>query len=192
MHTTLNLHGIIPSSRVNGPGTRSVVFFQGCRRGCAGCFNPGTHTTGPNILMTVEEALRGIPASGIDGLTVSGGEPFLQPDGLFSLLSSFCRERRGLSVVVYTGYTLAEIEAQDALARILPFIDVLVAGPYRQDLPEETPLARGSTNQTFHFLSSRHSLADMYLPARLEVVISPSGELTGTGFSRLQPLMGMT
>jgi len=190
MNTTLNLHGIIPASRVNGPGTRCVVFFQGCVRGCAGCFNPATHDMGPNITMTVEEVMAAIPPDA-EGVTISGGEPSLQPEGLGALLRAV-RATMGLPVVAYTGFTLAEIEARGQLACVLPLIDVLVAGPYDEKNPEKTLLARGSTNQTFHFFSGRYTLADLYLPARMEVTISAGGVLTGTGFSRLQPLVGMT
>jgi len=190
MKTILNLHGIIPSSRVNGPGSRCVVFFQGCARGCPGCFNPSTHPLGPNTPMTVEEVLLRVPR-GSSGLTISGGEPFLQPRGLGALLGA-ARRALGLPSIVYTGYTLDEIEADRAMAGLLPMIDLLVAGPYERDFPERTSLASGSTNQVFHFLSSRYREEDLYLPARLEVTIAPDGSLTGTGFSRLMPLMGTT
>ncbi len=189
MKSILNLHGIIPSSGVNGPGLRCVVFFQGCVRGCEGCFNPGTHDLGMKKSMTVEEVLRSIP-SGIEGITISGGEPFLQLHGLLSLLGAI-RSETGLSVMVYTGYTLTEIEAKSEMSRVLPLVDVLVAGPYDESLPEKTLLARGSTNQTIHFLSSRYTMADLYLPGRIEVTIGRDGTMTGTGFARLQHLMGM-
>lgn len=95
---------------------------------------------------------------------------------------------RGLSAIVYSGFTLNEIMADKEMAAVVPLIDVLVAGPYDSMKPEKTLLARGSTNQTFHFLSSRYSMKDFYLPARLEVTIGTDGSLTGTGFARLLPL----
>ena len=183
MKNILNLHGLIPSSRVNGPGLRGVVFFQGCGRSCPGCFNEATHDLSRNKSITVEEVLSAVP-HGTEGLTLSGGEPFLQPRGLVALLRA-ARHTQGLSTVVYTGFTLEEVMAHEARREALPLVDVLIAGPYDQLRPEKTALARGSTNQTFHFLSSRYTIDDFYLSARLEVTIGVDGTLTGTGFARL-------
>ncbi|MFQ5354113.1 MAG: 4Fe-4S single cluster domain-containing protein [Thermodesulfobacteriota bacterium] len=183
MKIILNLHALIPSTRVNGPGIRSVVFFQGCARRCTGCFNTATHDFSPNKSMDVNDVLSHLP-SGAEGLTISGGEPFSQPRGLEALLKG-ARERPELSTVVYTGFTMDEIEANESMSRILPLIDVLIAGPYDYLRPEKTGLARGSANQTFHFLSSRYTIDDFYLPARLEVSIGSDGSVTGTGFAGL-------
>ncbi len=189
MGIILNLHGLIPMSRVNGPGTRSVVFFQGCGRGCAGCFNTSTHDFSPNKTMTAEQVLCQVP-DGVEGLTISGGEPFEQPSGLLALLKAArFSPRRTLSVLVYTGFTLKEIKTDEARMEALPFIDLLIAGPYDESRPEKTALARGSTNQTFHFLSPRYTLNDLYLPARSEISIGADGSLTGTGFSRLSSIV---
>jgi anaerobic ribonucleoside-triphosphate reductase activating protein len=186
MPIILNLHAIIPSSRVNGPGTRSVIFFQGCARACAGCFNPETHDFSLNKARSVDEVLMAVP-QGAEGLTISGGEPFVQPQGLKALLTS-ARQTRGLSIIIYTGFTLEELRADKARAAVLPLIDVLVAGPFEIKKTEKTALARGSTNQTFHFLSERYNINDLYLPARLEVTIGVDGSLTGTGFSSITSL----
>jgi len=186
MQTILNLHGHITSSQVNGPGTRYVVFFQGCGRACPDCFNPATHDFAMNKPTTVEEVLAGIPVEA-EGLTISGGEPFAQPRGLGALLRAVGEKKKSLSVIVYTGFTLEEIKTNQETAPLLSFIDVLVAGPYDPLKEEKTLLARGSSNQTFHFFSSRYSVKELYLPARLEVTIGVDGSLTGTGFARLQP-----
>ncbi len=188
MQTVLNLHGLISFSRVNGPGLRYVVFFQGCARGCPGCFNPETHGFGMNKPTTVSEVILRLPLEA-EGLTISGGEPFSQPRGLLALLEAMQRENRGLSAIVYTGFTLEEIKADKDMAVVLPFIDVLVAGPFDASKPEKTALARGSSNQTFHFLSSRYSMNDFYMPARLELTIGADGSLTGTGFASLGPVV---
>jgi len=186
MKTILNLHGLIPSSRVNGPGSRCVVFFQGCARGCPGCFNPATHGFAINKTITVKEALSKVP-SHAEGLTISGGEPFSQPLGLGALLLSMRKMDKKLSAIVYTGFTMDELLADDEKAALVPLIDVIVAGPYEAMRPEKTLLARGSTNQSFHLISPRYSIDDLYLPGRIEVTIGLDGSLTGTGFARLLP-----
>jgi len=183
MQTILNLHGLIPASRVNGPGTRKVVFFQGCGRACPSCFNSATHDFAMNKPATVAEVLSDISPL-TEGLTISGGEPFSQPRGLGALLRALSEKKQRLSIVVYTGFTLGEIKADKVMAPILSFIDVLVAGPFDALRPEKTLLARGSSNQIFHFLTPRYTISDFYLPARIEVTIGTDGSMTGTGFSR--------
>lgn len=179
----LNLHAVIPSSRVNGPGARLVVFFQGCLRNCPGCFNPETHAFRERLVCTVEEVFSKRPGEGIEGITVSGGEPFMQSEGLMALLKA-ARER-ALTTVVYTGFTYGEILEDARLNGCLGLIDVLVDGPFEREKKETTLLARGSTNQVFHFLSGVYSIEDMYLPGRAEVSIGRDGVVTGTGFSTL-------
>lgn len=128
MKTKLNLHAVIPVSAVNGPGLRMVIFFQGCRRGCANCFNPATHPFVSALETPVEALLREASELGVEGVTISGGEPFSQPEGLAELLER-AREEYNLSTVVYTGYRLEELLDNERLARALGFVDVLVDGP---------------------------------------------------------------
>lgn len=194
----LNLHAIIKASRVNGPGTRLVVFFQGCERRCPGCFNPDTHSFEKRLAYSVSELFqmhlpgkpalvclkRGLnPFKGIEGMTVSGGEPFMQAKGLKELLEC-AQTEHGLSTVVYTGFTLEEIGRSGIMSAALPYIDLLVDGAYDGRMPELTLLARGSTNQRFHFLTDRYCLDDLYMPAKAEISISPDGTAIGTGFGR--------
>jgi anaerobic ribonucleoside-triphosphate reductase activating protein len=139
-----------------------------------------------NKSATVAEVLSNVSAL-TEGLTISGGEPFMQARGLRMLLQAGKEKNKGLSVIVYTGFGLAEIKARRDMAAVLPLIDVLVAGPYDPLKAEKTLLPRGSTNQTFHFFSSRYSLKDLYLPGRIEVTIGADGSLTGTGFASFLP-----
>ncbi|MBI5237810.1 MAG: radical SAM protein [Deltaproteobacteria bacterium] len=180
--TLLNLHAVIKSSGVNGPGRRLVVFFQGCRRRCEGCFNPETHPFEPRLLMTADELFRDFFVSGIEGITVSGGEPFLQCKGLLELLIS-SRLEHGLSTVVYTGFTYEEILDSPEMSLRLGYIDALVDGQYDPRMPEDTLLARGSTNQRFILLTGRYTAEDFYLPAKAELVISSDGTVAASGFA---------
>jgi len=182
----INIHAIIPSSRVNGPGSRMVVFFQGCARECAGCFNPETHSFEPNKMMGVDDIMARLPKSAVEGITVSGGEPFMQAEGLYALLAA--ARVRGLTTVVYTGFRIEELDSDAALA-CLPLIDVLVDGAYEEARSERTLLARGSANQRIHLLTGRYHLDDLMMPGKVEVTIAPGGEVTETGFSQI-PLSG--
>jgi anaerobic ribonucleoside-triphosphate reductase activating protein len=179
----INVHAVIGRSRVNGPGTRLVIFFQGCARACQGCFNPDTHSFEERERMTPEALFGKYLSKGVEGITVSGGEPFMQPGGLLRLLELSAAS--GLTNLVYTGFTLEEILKDQPMGRCLEFIDVLVDGPFVLKMAEPTLLARGSSNQRIHLLTSRYSLEDLYMPGKAEVIIGPEGDVRKTGFSRL-------
>ncbi len=209
----INVHSIIPCSRVNGPGKRLVVFFQGCIRKCLGCFNPGTHSFKKNQLFSAEDIFQNFLQPDIEGITVSGGEPFLQAEGLLQLLKT-AKEKYGLSTVVYTGFSYEELlcrklikeketmvilrQAQDdnkgamepchsELVELLSnHIDVLIDGPYKDEMKEPTLLARGSANQRILFFSDRYQEEDFYMPAKVEIIISKDGTIKETGFSRVE------
>lgn len=180
MKNDINIHAVIPLSSVNGPGKRLVVFFQGCLRGCKGCFNPDTHSFDEKDLCSAREVFERFLKPGTEGMTVSGGEPFMQPEGLSDLLKE--ARRRGLSTVVYTGFTIEELRGDQARKGCLPLIDILIDGPYEEESKETTLLARGSTNQRIHLLTGRYKADDFLMPGRVEVLISKDGVVTETGF----------
>src|SRR5215468_11225974 len=85
------IHGVVMESRVNGPGLRAVIYFQGCTLGCRNCWNPDTHSFSgaersaaeiANSVMLAHEARR------LDGVTFSGGEPMQQADALLLLIEA--------------------------------------------------------------------------------------------------------
>ncbi|MDO8427476.1 MAG: 4Fe-4S single cluster domain-containing protein [Deltaproteobacteria bacterium] len=178
----LNIHAILPYSRVNGPGLREVVFFQGCASKCPGCFNPETHSFEKRELYTVKEILEK-RAGLVEGITISGGEPFMQKEGLFELLKA--AKDLCLTTVVYTGFIFEELKEDRLCARILEFTDVLIDGAYEETKKEKTLLARGSENQRLFFLTKRYSEADFHMPGKVEVIIGKDGSVTETGFSRV-------
>jgi anaerobic ribonucleoside-triphosphate reductase activating protein len=89
---------------------------------------------------------------------------------------------------VYTGFTYEEILEMPPLYLSLPYIDVLIDGAYEDEKKEKSLLARGSTNQRFHFLTDRYGLADFYMPGKVEVIIESDGMIKETGFSRINIL----
>jgi len=179
------IHSVIPFSRVNGPGSRMVVFFQGCGHNCSGCFNPATHASHGGSRLTPEALLERYVKDGIDGMTVSGGEPFDQPHGLLGLLQT-AQEKYGLPTIVYTGYSYEALGRCRERFDCLPYIDLLIDGKYDLSQREESLLARGSTNQRFYFLTDRYDDDDLLLPAKAEIRIGRDGEVTKTGFSRIE------
>lgn len=110
----------------------------------------------PVSALAVEIAL-----SGMDGLTVSGGEPFLQAEALADLIDRI-RARRDMGVIVYTGYTIEHLRQQPEARSLLERIDLLIDGPYIQALDDGRSL-RGSSNQRVICLTERYRDAlDMY------------------------------
>ena len=179
----INVHSIIPFSKVNGPGNRMVVFFQGCDKNCPSCFNPDTHSFEIVSLYSPAGIFEKYPPTQIEGITVSGGEPFLQPDGLLELLR-VSKENYRLSTVVYTGFTYKELKQKLNCQACLEFIDVLIDGRYDESRKETTLLARGSTNQKFYFLTNRYNKKYFFMPGKVEILIGKDGVVT-TGFSRI-------
>ena len=181
----MNIHSVIPCSKVNGPGRRMVIFFQGCKRRCRGCFNPNTHPLDRGRLCTVEALFDEHLTETVEGITVSGGEPFLQPRGLLELLKG--ARQRGLSTVVYTGYRYEELLSEvEETPLIVEQLDALVDGEFRIDMKEDSLLARGSKNQRIMLFTSRYSLEDFYMEGRVELIIDADGRLTATGFEALE------
>jgi anaerobic ribonucleoside-triphosphate reductase activating protein len=134
-----------------GPGRRIGIWFQGCSIRCPGCISMDTWTQGRGITTTDEvlEAIgQWIPSA--DGITISGGEPFDQPEALLELLKRL-RSLTEADVLVFTGHPWTEVrEIVDASPGL---IDALVTGPF--DLNQSQTLAlRGSDNQELHFLTA--------------------------------------
>lgn len=152
----------IKRSRANGPGERFVIWVAGCSKRCPGCYNPELWDyDGPHKhwwTYEVPPKFENIRQSGVEGVTFTGGEPFDQPDLRF--FTAYARNV-GLSVVVFTGYTPAELlRLGRNAAKALSYIDILVVGPYDQNQPTEEPLL-GSSNQEVIFLSNHYGPEDI-------------------------------
>lgn len=146
----------LPHITTLGPGKRYCVWVQGCARNCPGCISPASHpaSTGKRIKPGVLAAL--ILASGDEGITISGGEPFDQPAALYEMLQTV-KKSKDLGVIVYTGYTYEELlRKQDAdVDALLAVTDLLIDGPYVRALDDGLSL-RGSSNQKVIDLSGRY------------------------------------
>jgi anaerobic ribonucleoside-triphosphate reductase activating protein len=177
----LRLHSFLPASTANGPGVRAVVWVQGCSLGCPGCYNPDTHAFAGGELVPVDELFGRLVAlgAGIEGVTVSGGEPLQQRPALLALLGRVRRET-ALSVLVFTGFRWEEVNRFPEAAELLGCVDVLIAGRYEQAQHLALDL-RGSANKAVHFLTARYGPADLRAVPPAEVVITADGEVVATG-----------
>jgi anaerobic ribonucleoside-triphosphate reductase activating protein len=181
------LHAFEPASRANGPGLRAGVWFQGCTLGCPGCFNPATHNGQDGYecdTQTLAAEILAI-ATRIEGISISGGEPFQQPEALLDLL---CRLGDShLSRLVFSGYSLPEIRGLPLGVSILRHIDVLIAGRYvaSRHLPNGL---LGSTNQKIHLLTTRYTLAQLNTVPPRELILHRDGTMTASGLSPWRPI----
>ena len=142
----IRIAGIVAESIVDGPGFRYVVFTQGCPHKCTGCHNPHTHDPVGGYEMDIADILAQIDKNPLlDGITLSGGEPMLQAKSLRFLAKEV--KRRGLTVMIYSGYTYEQIMQEDTMKAILPYCDILVDGLYDQTRRQLSLRYRGSSNQ---------------------------------------------
>jgi anaerobic ribonucleoside-triphosphate reductase activating protein len=176
--TIARVHAIEPRSRANGPGVRFVVWLQGCTLGCPGCFNPTTHPGGGR-----EVDIEALDFGDADGLSLSGGEPMQQPAAALALLTH--ARSRGLSTLMFSGYTLDEIRALPLGTEVLAQLDVLIDGRYVAGERLATGL-RGSANQRIHLLTARHTLAEVEATPIAEIRIASTGEVVLTGVDPLK------
>lgn len=159
----LNIAARLPCTEVEGPGRRAAIWLQGCDKRCKGCCNPEYLKFAERKIISAQSVAQQILEAkrdyDIEGVTFLGGEPLLQAKGLgvvAEIVSS-----AGLSVMIFTGYTMTEIEAMNlpGIGRLLKHTDVLVDGPYEATSPDGHRNWVGSTNQRFFYLSDRYDAA---------------------------------
>lgn len=138
----IKIAGVIPESIVDGKGIRLVVFTQGCNHKCVGCHNESSHDLQGGFeqdISSIQELMHCNPL--LTGITLSGGEPFLQEEACIEL----CKfaHSQNLDVWCYTGFTFEQLKDSPLLKEV----DVLVDGKFEIDLKTlDTPFI-GSSNQ---------------------------------------------
>lgn len=150
MATQIRVAGIVKESIVDGPGIRYVVFAQGCRHNCPGCHNPQTHSFEGGSLVEIDKILQQIKSNPLlDGITLSGGEPFEQAEAFGELAEK--SKILGYNVMTYTGYTyefvLKNKDAIGGWAKLLIETDILVDGKFEIAKKSALLQFRGSRNQ---------------------------------------------
>lgn len=158
---------------VLGPGRRIGLWVQGCSIGCKGCVSMDTWPTDASRAMPIAELLawcRKVSAAGLDGITISGGEPFDQAQALETLLQGLLqwrkRSRLAFDILCYSGYPMKTLQQRHP--QVLALLDAIIPEPYVEAL-EPTGLWRGSANQVLVPLSARgHSVYD-------ELATAPQG-----------------
>ena len=162
MEPYANLNRVLEHTVAEGPGNRFCLWTQGCLKRCPGCCNAAMRELRAELLLPVQEVCRQIRfscgAHGIEGITLLGGEPFLQARSL-TLVARFAHSL-GLNVLAFSGYEREFLEAPENDAflpgcrELLAECDVLIDGPYLRDFPDTRRNWVGSANQRFHYLTS--------------------------------------
>jgi len=144
----MNYGAIRKTDIANGPGVRVSLFVSGCRNHCPGCFQPETwdfEYGQPFTKKTEQEIIKALRPSWIQGLSILGGDP-MEPENQKALLPLLKRLRvflPGKDVWLYTGYRFEDVSGSS----LLPYVDVVVDGPFIEAEKDISLVFRGSRNQ---------------------------------------------
>lgn len=144
----VRVSGLIEESIVDGPGLRFVMFLQGCAKRCFMCHNPETHAmNGGDLVKTGDLVKKWQHNKMLKGITISGGEPFLQPKAVYELTKQAIDD--GLDVIIYSGYYYEELKkfSNEYVQKTLDIATLLIDGPFEHNLKSLNISFRGSTNQ---------------------------------------------
>ena len=144
--TQVRIAGIANDAIVDGPGIRLAVFFQGCEMRCPNCHNPHTHDLNGGEMKNLSEIIEMMDKNPLlDGITLTGGEPFLQADKA-AVLAEAARAR-GLSVVAYTGYLFEQLLENIEHLKLVKLCDYITDGAYEEGSRSLELFFKGSKNQ---------------------------------------------
>lgn len=146
----MNILYTYPETIVDGDGIRFSIYFAGCPHRCKGCHNAQGQDPKAGTLLTEEklsEIIKEINSNPLlDGITLSGGDPFFNPFEILPIIKRI-KQETGLSIWCYTGYLIEDLLKRSECVEILKYIDVLVDGPFIESKYSPTLNFRGSSNQ---------------------------------------------
>lgn len=181
----LNIMGYVDRSEVNGPGCRAVVWVQGCRRECPGCFNTPSWPFEINQLISVEELVERIVSEPEnEGVTFSGGEPFWQAIALAEVARQV--KAAGKNVMSFSGFTLKELRSPSAPTNaqtLLDQLDILIDGPYLESQAIHDPASPvSSRNQRVTIFNPVLADRITWASNQIEVHVLKDGRRIVTGY----------
>ncbi|MBD5310494.1 MAG: anaerobic ribonucleoside-triphosphate reductase activating protein [Bacteroides sp.] len=139
-----NVLAIMRGTTVDGPGFRTSVYLAGCSHACPGCHNPSSWDSEGGSGMSLEEIMEIVREEDFD-VTLSGGDPLFNPVALLPLVEALKKD--GRSIWLYTGFLWEEILNDPDKLRVVENVDVVVDGPFIQNMRDTDLLFRGSSNQ---------------------------------------------
>jgi len=141
----------VASTQSLGPDNRFAIWVQGCLKRCPGCISKESQPLdGGYKAETADLAANIINTPDIEGITISGGEPFLQSEALVDLVNRV-KTKKDMGVIVYTGNDFEEIEKNE----LTKLCDIVIDGAYIEELNDDLSL-RGSSNQNVRFITKRY------------------------------------
>lgn len=162
----INLATVEACTEAMGPGKRLCFWVGGCKQRCAGCISEKFQVARPENDRSPAEVLDLLELihgrDQLEGVSFSGGEPFLYAEALSVV--AMRAQALGLTVLAWSGYTLEYLtgsKAPPGAIELIANLDILIDGPFRQDLTSLNTTLRGSTNQRIHFLTDRYGQDDL-------------------------------
>lgn len=148
----IRISGVVKESIVDGPGIRYVVFTQGCPHNCKNCHNPETHNINGGKAVAIDAIVHDIIKNPLlQGITLSGGDPFMQPNKIVKLLTRIKESKSNLNIIIYTGFTYEYLinnsNENHNYINVLKLADILIDGKFDETLKKHTLMFRGSSNQ---------------------------------------------
>ena len=146
----------VERTSVLGPYVRSALWVHGCCFSCEGCLAKEMNTGPFKEYDPTDLSELFLNVTDTEGITISGGEPFLQPGELAAMLDRI-KKRRDYGVIIYTGFLKEQLDKYDnkEAQRLLQHADILIDGQYMEELDDGRPY-RGSSNQKIHLLTDRY------------------------------------
>ena len=148
----VRINGYYHNSLCEGPGRRSSVLFQSCPLKCKNCWVSWLHSEDAGELVPVTRLAAELLDANYerDGVSILGGEPFAQPEGLLALVKEL-RQKGCRHILCYSGYTFEALcekgIKQESINAVLNELDILVDGAYVESLADKAGEWTGSGNQ---------------------------------------------
>lgn len=136
-----------------GPYNRFAIWVHGCCFECPDCLADNTKK-GPFATVPISTLVDQVLTSNVEGITISGGEPFLQADVLNEFVLEL-RKKKDVGVIVYSGFTIEQLKMDLTKSGFLSNIDILIDGQYKKELDDGRPYI-GSANQRLFYLTDRY------------------------------------
>ncbi|MCC5452925.1 radical SAM protein [Rheinheimera sp. UJ51] len=177
-----NVAHIELQSRIYGPGTRYVIWLQGCSLACEGCWNTEMWSFKAKDLIHRETLLKQIlSATDIKGITILGGEPLHQESNLLWLLKKI-RRQTNLTIFVFTGFEEQELQSQGLLGQLLEVCDMLAVGRYISSQRNTQQQWIGSNNQCILYSANSREKQKQQSVNEVEICINKDSSVRMLGF----------
>lgn len=157
---------ILEQTMADGPGLRISIYCAGCLHGCKGCHNPQSWDIVNGNWMAIDEIMDIIVKDEFSNVSFSGGDPFYQVEA-FAELARRIKTETKKTIWCWTGFLLEEIQADERLSKLLPYLDVLVDGPFILEQRDTHLHFRGSPNQRIIYLTPKE---DDVIPGTVDII----------------------